>query len=133
MITLAPNVGFDWLLARFDPKVGWLGEAKSLAAMDGWKILGVVAYDGFTPHECQMHLAIEDRRCVTRRVLRAVFAYPFTQLKLARVTACVALSNAAILELVQRLGFVYEGRKRCGFGDEDELIFGLLRSECRWH
>lgn len=133
MITLAPNIGLDWVLARFDPKVGWLGEAKSIAIMEGWKILGVVAYDSFTPHECQMHLVVDDRRCGTRGVLRAVFGYPFTQLKLARVTACVALSNTAILGLIRRLGFVYEGCKRNGFGDEDELIFGLLRSECRWH
>lgn len=121
-----------WAAARLPKVMAWLGTYKSLAAIVGSRILGVVIYDGFTPYDCNLHLVIEDKHCLNRRTLRAVFRYPFEQLGLKRVTAQVPASNLKALDLDQRLGFTLEGRKILGCGDEDELILGMTRGNCRW-
>lgn len=132
MITLIPNIGREWALDRIPKMQAWMGEAKSLAAVERFKTLGVVVFDAFTPFDCCMHIVIEDKRCVSRRILKQVFDYPFNQLKLKRVTGLVPESNVAALAFDTRLGFMYEGRKKWGAGDEDELILGMTRDRCRW-
>lgn len=132
MITLFANHGLDWARERIPKLEAWMGEAKSLAAMEDDRILGVVVYDAFTSFECCMHIVIEDRRCVNRRILKQVFSYPFKQLGLRRVTGLVPESNVAALAFDLRLGFRHEGRKLHGAGDEDEIILGMTRESCRW-
>lgn len=132
MITLFANHGLEWARARIPKLEAWMGEPKSLAAVEDGRILGVVVYDAFTAHECCMHIVIEDRRCVTRRILKEVFAYPFKQLGLRRVTGLVPESNVAALAFDMRLGFRHEGRKKWGAGDEDEIVLGMTREGCRW-
>lgn len=128
----------QWVFERIPKVEGWLGEHRCLIAVEQHRaeevpyILGAVVYDGFTPYECNLHVVVSDKRCVSRRVLRAVFGYPFKQVGLKRVTAQVAASNEKSQAFVRSLGFMLEGRKRAGMGDEDELIFGLLAEDCRW-
>lgn len=133
MMLVINHPGAPRWVQRLIPKVqGWMGEPKSIAALDeNGFLLGAVVYDSFTPYDCCLHIALADKRCVTRRNIRAVFAYPFEQLHLARVTAQIAPSNARSLVLARHLGFLHEGTKRKGLGDESELIFGLTREECR--
>jgi L-amino acid N-acyltransferase YncA len=132
VITLIPNLGREWALERIPKMQAWMGEAKSLAAVERFQTLGVVVFDAFTPHDCCAHIVIEDRRCVTRRILRAVFDYPFNQLKLRRVTGLVPESNVAALAFDLRLGFKVEGRKKWGMGDEDEIVLGMYAENCPW-
>jgi L-amino acid N-acyltransferase YncA len=132
MIRLIPNFGRGWALERIPKLQAWMGEAKSIAAVERYQTLGVVVFDAFTPYDCCAHIVIEDKRCVTRRVLRAVFEYPFKQLGLKRVTGLVPESNVAALAFDLRLGFVQEGRKKWGLGDEDEIILGMTAESCRW-
>lgn len=133
MITLVANHGLEWARARIPKLEAWMGEAKSLAAVEDGRILGVVVFDGFTPYDANMHIVIEDKRCVTRAILKQVFHYPFRQLGLARVTGLVPSSNAAALDFDRRLGFFEEGRKLNAFGEgEDEVVLGMTTEECRW-
>lgn len=132
MIKLIPNLGLDWALERIPKMEAWMGQAKSIAAVEHYQTLGVVVFDAFTPHDCAMHIVIEDKRCVTRRILKQVFDYPFNQLGLRRVTGLVPESNVAALAFDYRLGFVQEGRKKWGMGDEDEIILGMTKEHCRW-
>lgn len=132
MINLIPNLGLDWALERIPKMEAWMGQAKSLAAVERYQTLGVVVFDGFTPFDVNMHIVIEDRRCVTRRILKQVFDYPFNQLGLRRVTGLVPESNVDALSFDLRLGFRPEGRKKWGAGDEDELILGMTKESCRW-
>lgn len=133
MIThFAIHKGADFVRSRIPGVKSWLGQHKSLAACEGERILGAVVFDGFTPFDCNVHVAIDDRRCVTRHVLKVIFSYPFVQLGLKRVSAQIPQSNIQSLRLAKHLGFTEEGRKREGMGDEDEIILGMLKSECRW-
>lgn len=120
----------QWVLDTCGLRGVFLPDFKVIGVFDEETLLGAVVYDGFTARDCNLHLCIHDRRCVTRRVIRAVFAYPFTQLRLDRVSAQVWEDNAPSLELVQRLGFVFEGAKL--LPDTKQLLFGLQRHSCHW-
>jgi RimJ/RimL family protein N-acetyltransferase len=70
---------------------------------------------------------------MNREFVLTVFAYPFVQLGLTRLTAVVSEHNAASLNFVQAFGFKEEGRLReAAAGGEDLRIFGLLQRECRF-
>ena len=95
------------------------------------QIAAAVVYD-ITRCDAQMSVASDgSRRWITKQFLRDVFLYPFVQLGLQRVTVMARESNHAALAMNLRLGFVPEGRLRKYFGDEDGILLGMLRSECR--
>lgn len=119
-----------WVLERIRSKGRFFDDYKAIGVFDDETLLGAVIYDGFTAKDCELHICLVDSRCVTRRVIRAVFDYPFRQLSLERVSANVLASNERSHEFVQRLGFVLEGVKR--MKTENVLMYGLQRHECRW-
>lgn len=135
MIEIVANFpGIDaWILRRIDKMVCFMGQHHTLCAFgaDG-TVLAAVAFDAFTPYECSIHLVVDDARGVTRETLRRVFEYPFITCGFARLSATVAKSNDASRDFLKRVGFRFEGRKRAAIGGEDELMFGMLKTECRW-
>ncbi len=64
--------------------------------------------------------------------LFAVFDYPFNELRKERVTAFINAGNKKAIKLVKHLGFKPEGRLRKYYGTEDAVIYGMLKSECRF-
>jgi len=94
-------------------------------------IWGVVGLDSFTQFDCEIFMAGEPG-WVSRRLCKAVFAYPFTQLGKTRVTGRVDAADTKTLDIDKRLGFKVEGRLRNALGDRDIIVVGMLRSECRW-
>lgn len=122
----------EWVRER-TPKVhSWMGEFKSLAAIENGEIVGAVVYDAFTPYECCIHVRLEKSGCKEPRILREVFAYPFEQLGLKRLTGLVGAKNGKGRKLCVWLGFHLEGCKVSALGDEDELVYGMLGSSCKW-
>ena len=100
--------------------------------IDGELQAGVV-YDGFSGTDINMHVVVESLRAVNRKTLRAAFEFPFVTLKCQRVTGLVPSSNLAAQKFDEHLGFVLEGRKKNAFRNgDDELIYGLLKENCRW-
>jgi hypothetical protein len=78
-------------------------------------------------------ITITDKSVLSRAVLKKLFEYPFKQLKLDRITCHIDEFNNPSRSLCTRLGFVFEGRLRQGSINENDLmIFGMLRDECRW-
>lgn len=70
---------------------------------------------------------------LSRRHIRQIFAYPFQQLGVHRVTTMVPAHNNVARDVVLRLGFTREGvlREATDTGEDLEL-YGMLRHECRW-
>jgi len=101
---------------------------------DGGEILGVVLYDRFTDRDCMIHVASDySRRWISREMLFWTFFVPFVQYRLVRVTGIVREDNAEALRFDRSLGFVEEGRVRQAFaGGYDGILFGMLKSECRF-
>lgn len=108
-------------------------ETAWLASVDSTgKRLGVVVYNRFSKHNCEMSVAAASARFLSKQNLKAFFGYPFYQCQLRRVTAVVEADNKRSLEFCRRLGFVEEGVLRKWFGDQDGIVLGLLKEECRW-
>lgn len=100
--------------------------------VDG-ELVVVVLYNGFTTHCCSMHVVSDGKsRWPSRGFLAAAFAYPFEQLGLHRVTAYVPAKNTAALMLDLRLGFQPEGRMVEALPDDDLIVLGMLRRNCKW-
>lgn len=126
--------GIDlWILRRIAKMPSFLGHYRTGAVfgVEG-TVLAAVGFDAFTRYECCMHLVVEDPRGVTRGTLRSAFEAPFIHWGLQRVSALVAGSNRNSRDFLERCGFKFEGVKRAAIDGEDELVYGMLKSECRW-
>jgi RimJ/RimL family protein N-acetyltransferase len=121
----------EWVKSKMSLPVEWGKEYRAIGWSRNDKIFCGVVYNHYSGTDIAMHVAGEGQ-WATPAVLRAFFFYPFVQLKCQRVTALVGLKNARCLTLVERLGFVPEGRMREGLPGDDLMIFGMLRRECRW-
>lgn len=100
---------------------------------DGELIAGVI-YNHYSGTNICMHVAaVPGRRWLNKAFLFAAFDYPFNQLGVRRVTGLVPAKNAEARRFDTKLGFKYEGRMRHALADDDMLILGLLKEDCRWH
>lgn len=106
---------------------------RALGVLVDGELSAAVFYDDFRRGDCNMAVYIGDRRSVSRSSLRRAFQYPFMEAGQRRVTALVSSHNAASRSLIERLGFKREGVRRFVYENgADEIIYGMLRSECRW-
>jgi len=112
----------------------WPDETKGLAIRAGDTLRAVTAYNHFYDGKtCSIHIATDgSRQWATRGMLYGIFAYPFEQCGLRRVTAPISSANKASLILVIKLGFQFEGRLIGARKDGDEVIMGMLREDCPW-
>jgi hypothetical protein len=96
------------------------------------KILAAVIYENFIRGcSIDVHIAIAGR--MTPFFLGEIFRYPFMTLGVHRLTAKIAAGNVRSCRFVEHLGFTLEGRVREQLpGLEDLLVYGMLKSECRW-
>ena len=108
-------------------------DAKAIGCCEGDEILAVTVFDGFSACDCNMHIASDGTgRWLNRDFLLRCFAYPFVQLKLRRVTGLVPSRNERALSFDLNLGFEYEGRCRNALPDDDIIVLGMLRENCRF-
>lgn len=99
------------------------------ARNDAGHIVGIFAVEFQYWFDGKVTLLILDPRCISRRVMRAMFTALFSKAK--RLTAEVEPDNRRALKQVQRLGFVYEGFRRLGLeGTRDTMCYGMLREDC---
>jgi hypothetical protein len=94
-------------------------------------ITGIFAIEFQHWFEGKVAVMVLDPRCMSRRVLRAIFTAAFSQAR--RLTAEVEPDNRRALRQVQRMGFVYEGYRRLGLeGSRDTLCYGMLKGDCKY-
>jgi hypothetical protein len=66
-------------------------------------------------------------------VCKAIFTYVFEQLGCVRCTSVTAKGNKKARSFLESLGFQLEGNLRLAYdGKRDALIYGMLKSECRY-
>jgi hypothetical protein len=101
------------------------------ARHDDGEVVGVLVCEFKTWFDVYCTYAISDPRCMTRRLLKAVFRTLFS--RAVRITSEVEPENEHAILVARRMGFVYEGFKRMGIeGKRDALLFGMLASDCRF-
>jgi len=98
---------------------------------EGQLIAGCV-YSEYRGHSIHVSMASTTPRWATKSTLALFFGYPFLQLKCKRLTAYTGKSMANVRAFLTRLGFTQEGVIREGFADDDCVVYGMLRDECRW-
>ncbi len=97
------------------------------------RLVGGVVYNQFEAANVCAHIgAVEGKNWLTRDFLWAMFDYPFNQLGKRRITALVARKNKGARKFVDNLGFSYEGCLKHYYENDNLLVFGLLRENCRF-
>jgi RimJ/RimL family protein N-acetyltransferase len=123
----------NWALERIPYAGVWESWYQAIGLERDGRIIASVVYTHFTGYDIAMHVAAERGRMWARpSFLRACFTYPFEQLQCRRVTGYVPAKSADVLAFDRKLGFVYEGRLRKALPDDDLVVLGMLREECRY-
>ena len=118
--------------AQGHPAQPW-GNYSALGLVRGGGLVAGVVYNNWSGAGVCAHIgAVRGRRWMTPAFLRAMFAYPFEQERRRRITGLVARRNKHARRFVENLGFRYEGCVRHALADDDWILYGMLREECRF-
>lgn len=112
---------------------GFRDDARAIGLIRDGEIIASCVFECFTQSDCCVHLASDgSRRWCNREYIVRCMAYPFIQLGLRRITGLVPARNTAALNFDLAFGFKREGYIRHGMPDDDIILLGMLREECRW-
>jgi RimJ/RimL family protein N-acetyltransferase len=121
-----------WAAERI-PHVDDWGVFEAIGLEHDGQIVAATIYNHYTGPNIMTSIAgAPGRRWLTRAYLRAIFRYPFVQLGVRRITALVATRNADSIRFVTHLGFKREGLMRHAAVDDDLIVFGMTREECKY-
>ena len=125
-----------------DRLVEWASEIIGFEPRDdvkamGWQVDGalraVCLWDGFSKCDCNIHVASDGgANWLSRQFLTHAFLHPFAQWEMRRVTALVPAKNHAALRFDLHLGFTQEGVIRHALPNDDIILLGMLREDCRY-
>lgn len=118
-----------WVQDRLPHFLGWNGHYVAIGYERG-SLCGGIVFTQYSGANIVMACALEAP--LTRMFLRALFYYPFLQLRCRRVTALVDDDNLRSIHLVEHAGFEREGCMRHATDRGDVLVYGLLKEHCRW-
>ena len=127
----------EWVAARLDMPPADFLPCTAVAVVHGAEMLAGAVYYQFRPNAhggtMEAALASVSPRWCTRAVLASLFAYPFAQVKVARLQVSIAKKNKPARRLAERLSFKLEGvGRRLWDGRQDAVIYSMLPEECRW-
>lgn len=105
-----------------------LGQFVVMADVRDGKIHGLIAFDRITSTDAEMHV-LGRAGFLTRGILREAGRLMFGRYGVQRVTAHMRAGNECLHRVAERLGFVQEGLARRYYGDENAVIYGLLRED----
>lgn len=130
----------DWVSLQVLGVAGLYDEkSKAIGLIKDHKLIAAVTFNHFRARPDGSLLSVEMGVCstekswATRGFLRAVFSYPFIQLKMERVTTACSAENQNVIDFNKKLGFIQEGigRKAWPLGG-DSVLFSMLKHECRF-
>lgn len=121
----------EWVMKKA-PHADYLADYVAIGLEEDGSLVAGVVYNEYRGNSIHVSIASSHPKWANRKTLFAFFAYPFLQLKVKRLTAYTGKSMASVRKFLERLGFVMEGTMRQGFVDDDCVIYGMLKDECRW-
>lgn len=119
-----------WCKERLPHFLGWGGGYLAIGYERSGELVGGVVFTLYSHPNIVMACVLEAP--LTRKFLRALFFYPFLQLKCERITLMIDDDNLKSIHLVEHVGFKKEGCMRGARVGGDVYIYGLIREECRW-
>lgn len=97
------------------------------------KIYGFVGYDHWTENAVEMHIWLQGKHALTRKLLQEAFTFPFVTCNKGVVIGVTPGYNASALEFNRSVGFKETYRIRDGWSlGTDMVIQEMRRDECRW-
>jgi RimJ/RimL family protein N-acetyltransferase len=100
---------------------------------DADEFVGGCVLSNYRQTDIEISCAAETPAAFRPQVMAAVFAYVYEQLGCVRCTSITTKRNKRARDFLTALGFSLEGNVRLGYdGTKDALVYGLLRSECRY-
>lgn len=105
----------------------------AIGVFDGPHIIGGTAFHNYYPKEgvIEMTSACIDSRWLSRRMIRAIFAYVFDLLECQMVVMRVSADNSVMLNIAKRFGFNMYTIPRLRGRDEDEVICTMTDDQWR--
>lgn len=127
----------DWVAKHIPGMIGG-GDfgllPQTFGILDGQnQLVGGVVFHNFNPRykSIEVSCASTSPKWLTRKVICAIFNYPFDQLQVGRVTAITPKRSAGVRRFIETFGFKREGVARKGFGTDDAIVYGMLENEWR--
>lgn len=137
--SLAASFSFDrervgaWAAERIPYVTTWGDWYQAIGLERDGELIAATVYNFYSGSSIAMSFAaVPGRRWLTRAYLATIFRYPFVQLGVRRVTGFIASRNTNSIRFAEHLGAKREGLMRDALPDDDLLVYGLLRSECRY-
>lgn len=112
--------------------LGWTlsPDAKYIAKHKDGKLVSLAAFENYNGTDIDVHVAAAG---MSRDWIRAICSYVFDECGCRRMTSLNDAENFQMEPYLERLGFQYEGRKRCALpSGNDVLIYGMTREDCKW-
>lgn len=106
-------------------------DAQFIGRIKNDRIVAVCGFSLYTGDDVELSLAA-DPGSGSRELLYWIFAYVFVQLQCSRCTARILEDNEPSRKLVERLGFVIEGRQRKAKDGKTKLLYGLIKEDLRY-
>lgn len=92
-------------------------------------LVGAVIFNDYEHRNVEM--TIVGPRAFYKDVAREIFLYAFDGLGCERISLTVPEKHVETIKKARKWGWEIEGRKRRYYGDDNAIIMGMLRSECR--
>ena len=129
-----------WVAARIPQMegAGDFGPCQAVGVVsESGEALGGVVFHNWQPRfkNIEVSFASASPRWLSRNLIRGILSYPYAQLGCARITAVTPRRATSARRFLDVFGFRREGLVRRGFGTDDAVISGLLRTEwerSRW-
>ncbi len=103
----------------------------AIGLADDDKLVAGVVYSDWNGRQITAGIAV-DGKSLTREFLWFMFFYPFKQLGVERITACVEQGNYPSQQFVTRLGFELESVMQRAGRTGDLLVYRMFRENCRY-
>jgi len=130
VIVFGREVLGDWAKARIEG-ANWGPWYECIGQEIDGKIISVAVFTDYTGTNICIHLAGE-KGWMTTEFFDAIFAYPFLQLKVNRLTAQIGAKRKKLIRFYRWFGFREEGLLREALKDDDMVIMGCLASDRKY-
>jgi len=104
----------------------------TLAILENRLVIAAAVFNNYQDSNIDLSVVFARPIALTRGHLRALFSYPFEQAKVSRISVRTRASNLRVRKQIRRLGFKPEGKQPLFYGNEDAMLYGMTRSDCKW-
>ncbi len=96
----------------------------------GGQVIGAVVFNDYDGRNVEV--SVVGRGAWTRGVIREIGKHCFDALNCRRVSLTTRHDNDLVQGLIERMGGVWEGRKRDYYDDCDAVFYGVLRDDFKY-